>query len=395
MSIIRISHLDMIFGRRPERALALLDQGLDRDTIKARTGQVVAVQDISLSIDEGEIFVLMGLSGSGKSTLLRAINGLLPITRGNIHLSLNNPDAQGCFALAEADRHIWRQLRTKHISMVFQKFGLLPWKTVLSNVAFGLELAHIPHGESMSRAEESLKAVGLSQWAHQYPAELSGGMQQRVGLARALATDAGILLMDEPFSALDPLIRATLQQELLNLQRRFNKTILFVSHDLEEALKIGSRIAIMQEGRLIQVGTPEEIITQPKTAFVKEFVAHVEPTRLLRAKALMTALEKLTIGSDSSVALDASGMYRCWLDDTGRPRRSRCGLNEGRMVPWSIFQGGSFTAHDLIVGSEHLLMRDVIHAIGRTHRPMVIQDKAGKMVGAITPDAVLSALAGC
>lgn len=391
MSIIDIDHLDMIFGPRPDEALAHLDCGLNRSSIKQKTGHVVGVHDATLAIEEGEIFVLMGLSGSGKSTLLRAINGLLPISRGTIHLNI--PGHQS-YALARADEAAWREIRTKHIAMVFQNFALLPWKNVLENVAFGLELAGVNKSERLKRAHGCLEAVDLVPWAKHLPQELSGGMLQRVGLARALATDASILLMDEPFSALDPLIKNHLQQELLRLQRSLKKTIVFVTHDLDEALKIGNHIAIMQEGSIIQVGTPEAIITQPKTPYVKQFVAHVDQTQLLRARAIMTALGDLKIGPNGTVALDDSGNFHCVLDGEGRPRRSVCRTREGRIVPWTFFQSGSLNENDLVLGSEHLLMRDVIKTMGITRRPLVIQDREGKMVGAISSDGLLTALSG-
>lgn len=388
MSIINIENLDMVFGPHPQKALKLLDSGLNREGIKQKTGQVVGVHNASLSIEEGEIFVLMGLSGSGKSTLLRAINGLLPITRGNISIEIAQ---KGFYDLAHADNAALRELRTKHVAMVFQKFALMPWKTVIENVAFGLELAGLAKNERLVRAEQCLKAVGLSEWARHLPHELSGGMQQRVGLARALATDASILLMDEPFSALDPLIKGHLQQELLRLQKSLKKTIVFVTHDLDEALKLGNRIAIMQEGSVVQVGTPETIITKPKNAYVKQFVAHVDQTKLLRAKTIMTALSDLKM-SAGTVLLDQDGNYRCILDHEGRPRRSLCHTREGRMVPWTFFNSGRLQDSDLILGHEHLIMRDVIKAMGTTHRPLVIQDHSGKMIGAITESTVLSAL---
>jgi glycine betaine/proline transport system ATP-binding protein len=393
MTIIDIANLDVVFGKKPQQALSLLDQGKSRSEIKEKTGQIVGVHDATLSINQGEIFVLMGLSGSGKSTLLRAINGLLPIARGQISLFLAEENNLKSFQMAGADDATLRYLRMHHIAMVFQKFALLPWRTVSENVAFGLEIAGVHKILIEKKVKDSLSMVGLGQWAHQYPSELSGGMQQRVGLARAIATDAQILLMDEPFSALDPLIRAHLQQELLTLQKTLHKTIIFVTHDLDEALKIGSRIAIMQEGKIVQQGSAEEIITHPKTAVVKDFVAHIDQTKLLRAKALMTSIGELKVSDkDASVMLERSGTYRCLLDENGRPRRSLCGDTEGRIIPWTLFQSGTFSEYDIVLGNEHLMIKDVIDVVGRTKRPMVIQDHAGKMIGAVTTDSILQAL---
>lgn len=392
--MIEISELDIIFGNNPRIALALLDEGKSRQEIMERCQQIVGVENVTLSVNAGEIFVLMGLSGSGKSTLLRSINGLLPISRGQITISVQENGQVHHVRLASADRETLRSLRMHHIAMVFQTPALMPWKTVAQNVAFGLEIANMNKDTIEQKVKDHLAMVGLSNWADHYPKDLSGGMQQRVGLARALATDAEILLMDEPFSALDPLIRCHLHQELLQLQKALNKTIVFVTHDLDEALKLGSRIAIMQDGKIIQVGRAEEIVGNPKTLYVKNFVATIDQTRLLRAKTIMTALAELDIDkNDSSVMLDQSGVYRCLLDESGRPRRSLCRDMEGRIIPWTLFQSGTFNENDIIMGNEYLMIKDVIEAVGRTRRPMVIQDKSGKMIGAVTTDSILNALA--
>ncbi|MCW8328467.1 choline ABC transporter ATP-binding protein [Photobacterium sp. SDRW27] len=289
MSAISIKSLDVIFGEQTAKSLALLDEGKNRQEIIDATGDVVGVHDVSLDIEEGEICVLMGLSGSGKSSLLRAINGLNTISRGSLEVQ----DGEQSIDLASCDKTALRHLRTNRISMVFQKFALMPWLTVLDNAAFGLEMQGIGKAERRRRAEEKLEMVGLSEWKHKFPHELSGGMQQRVGLARAFTMDSDILLMDEPFSALDPLIRSQLQDELLELQRQLNKTIVFVSHDLDEALKIGNNIAIMESGRLIQHGKPEEIVLKPNSQYVKDFVAHTNPLNVLRGRSLMTEASEL------------------------------------------------------------------------------------------------------
>lgn len=289
MSAISIKNLDVIFGQQAAKSLALLDDGKTRQEIIDATGDVVGVHDVSLDIKEGEICVLMGLSGSGKSSLLRAINGLNTVSRGSLEVQ----DGEQSINLASCDKTALRHLRTNRISMVFQKFALMPWLSVLDNAAFGLEMQGIDKKERRHRAEEKLEMVGLSEWKHKFPHELSGGMQQRVGLARAFTMDSDILLMDEPFSALDPLIRSQLQDELLELQRQLNKTIVFVSHDLDEALKIGNNIAIMESGRLIQHGKPEEIVLKPNSQYVKDFVAHTNPLNVLRGRSLMTETSEL------------------------------------------------------------------------------------------------------
>jgi glycine betaine/proline transport system ATP-binding protein len=281
--IVRFDKVDIVFGDQPKRALPLMDQGKTREEIKETTGQVLGVSNCSLDVDEGEILVLMGLSGSGKSTLLRAVNGLNPVIRGSCVVRCGdqslNPETCSASDL--------RFLRGQHVSMVFQQFALLPWRTVAENVGLGLELAGISLTERAEKVSTQLDLVGLGDWADRKVGELSGGMQQRVGLARAFATEAPILLMDEPFSALDPLIRARLQDELLDFQKRLKRTIIFVSHDLDEAVKLGRRIAIMEGGRIIQIGTPQEIILNPADDYVADFVAHMNPMGVLRATEVM------------------------------------------------------------------------------------------------------------
>ncbi|TYC51470.1 choline ABC transporter ATP-binding protein [Rhodobacterales bacterium] len=281
--IVTFKDVDIVFGDKPQSALPLIDAGKTRQEIQDETDQILGVAGATFDIHEGEVIVLMGLSGSGKSTLLRAVNGLNPVIRGEVQVhdgtTYVNPETCGEKAL--------RELRRKRIGMVFQQFGLLPWRTVAENVGFGLELAGRSVKERADKVAEQLKLVGLDGWGEKYVHELSGGMQQRVGLARAFATDAPILLMDEPFSALDPLIRDKLQDDLLELQAKLNRTIIFVSHDLDEAAKIGSRIAIMEGGRIIQLGTPQEIVKKPATGYVADFVGHMNPLNVLRARDVM------------------------------------------------------------------------------------------------------------
>jgi glycine betaine/proline transport system ATP-binding protein len=276
-------NVSIIFGDSPQKALALADAGKSRDEIGAETGLVLGVADATLSITEGEILVLMGLSGSGKSTLLRAVNGLAPVVRGDVQVKAGSGSVNPYTATPKA----LRDFRMHTVSMVFQQFALLPWRTVADNVGFGLELAGVPDAERKARVAEQLELVNLTKWADRKVNELSGGMQQRVGLARAFATGAPILLMDEPFSALDPLIRTRLQDELLEFQRRLKKTILFVSHDLDEAFRIGNRIAIMEGGRIIQCGTPQDIVKNPANQYVADFVQNMNPITMLTAQDVM------------------------------------------------------------------------------------------------------------
>ena len=261
---IHIDHVFKVFGDRPQQALALVREGLDKQEILARTGQSIGVFDASFEIRAGEIFVVMGLSGSGKSTLVRLLNRLIEPTAGRIVI-----DGDDINAYADAQL---RALRRKDFGMVFQSFALMPHMTVRDNVAFGLELAGTGRRARLAQAGQALEQVGLAGWGEKYPDELSGGMQQRVGLARALASDPSILLMDEAFSALDPIIRSEMQAELLRLQQVRRRTIVFISHDLDEAMRLGDRIAIMKDGHVVQVGTPDEIQRDPADDFVRSFL---------------------------------------------------------------------------------------------------------------------------
>jgi glycine betaine/proline transport system ATP-binding protein len=318
---VRFKDVDIIFGDRRKEALELLDAGGTRAEISDRCGAVLGVAGATLDVAEGEIFVLMGLSGSGKSTLLRAVNGLNKVARGKVEVTVGGrtTDVASCSATD------LRQLRQGDVAMVFQQFALLPWRTVEENVGFGLELAGMPDAERKQRVQKQLELVGLDKWATRYAHELSGGMQQRVGLARAFATEAPILLMDEPFSALDPLIRTHLQDELLKLQSELKRTIIFVSHDLDEALKIGNRIAIMQDGRIVQAGTPQDIVLKPVNAYVAEFVQHMNPLNVMTGATIMRKLkagEKLKTGKDGSSVMAPDATMREIIAEvwrTGKP----------------------------------------------------------------------------
>lgn len=282
---VQFDNVSIVFGERPDSALPLMDEGKTRAEVQEATGQVLGVHNCSLTVQEGEILVLMGLSGSGKSTLLRAVNGLNPVVRG---AALVN-DGNSLVDVTHADKKTLRRIRARHVAMVFQQFGLLPWRSVRQNVGLGLELDGLGPAERRDRVDHQLELVGLADWADRKVGDLSGGMQQRVGLARAFVTEAPILLMDEPFSALDPLIRTRLQDELLELQQRLKRTIIFVSHDLDEAFKLGDRIAIMEGGRIVQCGAPRDIFTAPADDYVADFVAHMNPLGVLTARDVMQA----------------------------------------------------------------------------------------------------------
>ena len=283
MSAVIFDNVSIVFGNKPATALPLMDAGQERSEIQTATGQVLGVHDCSLTVETGEILVLMGLSGSGKSTLLRAVNGLNPVVRGCVQVN----DGDAMVDVTNANAATLRALRQTRIAMVFQQFGLLPWRTVRENVGLGLELAGATKSDRRETVDAQLALVGLSDWTERKVDDLSGGMQQRVGLARAFCTQAPILLMDEPFSALDPLIRTRLQDELLDLQKSLKRTIIFVSHDLDEAFKLGDRIAIMEGGRIVQSGTPRDIFTHPANDYVADFVAHMNPLGVLCARDVM------------------------------------------------------------------------------------------------------------
>ncbi|WP_434763590.1 choline ABC transporter ATP-binding protein [Vibrio fortis] len=384
---ITIKNLDVVFGDNTQLALERLDQGKSRQEIIDETGQVVGVDNVSLNIQEGEICVLMGLSGSGKSSLLRAVNGLNPISRGSLEVKDGDKQAD----LAQCDEPTLRQLRTHRVSMVFQKFALMPWLTVLDNVAFGLEMQGMAKDARRAKAREQLEMVGLAEWETKFPHELSGGMQQRVGLARAFAMDTDILLMDEPFSALDPLIRAQLQDELISLQNKLNKTILFVSHDLDEALKIGNNIAIMESGKLIQHGKPEEIVLKPKTEYVKDFVAHTNPLNVLKGRSLMQPLADLEQQDQSWKVCTAKDV---WIEEV-EGALSIKGDNDLSLHRWQPSDVGTLDIEPstLVLASPEIGMRDAIKLKQQSDYPILLVE-GQQLVGILDDSEFYSALTG-
>lgn len=383
MAIVEFKNVDIIFGRDSKRALALLDQGRERESILEETGCVVGVANASIAIEPGEICVLMGLSGSGKSTLLRSVNGLNKVSRGEVLVE----DQGRHIDVTRCDPGTLRRLRMNRISMVFQQFALLPWRSVQENVGFGLELRGMPRSEREKVVKQKLELVGLDKWKDKFANELSGGMQQRVGLARAFATDADILLMDEPFSALDPLIRTHLQDELLELQTRLKKTIIFVSHDLDEALKLGTHIAIMEGGHIVQYGEPESIVLSPSSQYVCDFVAHMNPLNVLRGASLMTHVGEMRKQGDE-LLLDWSGQNRITLDASGRPQRVTIDGNEGRLVPYDdTLDLSSLGKEDIVTATSEIIMRSAIEIRQQTGTPIVFLED-GKMIGVIGDEEI-------
>ncbi|MCR4283621.1 MAG: choline ABC transporter ATP-binding protein [Bauldia sp.] len=388
MPVVEFRDVDIIFGGDRKAALALLRQGVTRDEVIARTHAVPGAVDINLSVERGEICVLMGLSGSGKSTVLRAVNRLNEVARGSVLVEHRGKPVD----VTTCDLSTLRDIRTHTVAMVFQQFALLPWRTVRENAGFGLEVRGVPVAERNRIVDEKLVLVGLANWANKYSHELSGGMQQRVGLARALATDAEILLMDEPFSALDPLIRDKLQDELLDLQKKLKKTIVFVSHDLDEALKLGNSIAILEGGRIVQAGTAEDILLRPADDYVAEFVKHMNPLNVLRGTSVMTPASTLR-RVDSEVLID-SGEIRVRVDAEERPVSVTLAGRKGSLATADGETGTIPQAapYDMIVAPVDLTLRAAIALKRQTDHPILLVDQLGRLAGLCGDDEIYRGL---
>ncbi|MGA5577447.1 quaternary amine ABC transporter ATP-binding protein [Streptomyces koyangensis] len=358
MSRLQAEHLYKVFGRRPDEAVQRLEKGVDRDELRAE-GTTAAVIDASFSVEPGQIFVVMGLSGSGKSTLLRMLNGLLGPTAGHVRF-----DGQDLTELAPAEL---RAVRSQKISMVFQHFALFPHRSVLENAGYGLEVQGVPRAERERRALEALELAGLAGWEKSWPDELSGGMQQRVGLARALATDADLLLMDESFSALDPLIRRDMQDQLLELQKRLKKTIVFITHDLNEAMRLGDRIAVMRDGRIVQIGTSEDILVTPANDYVASFTQDVDRSRVLTAGAIMA-------DADTVTAAPAA------------PKSGEKSLGKAARTEREILD-----AAPAVVGADTPII-ELFTPCATSTEPVAVTDAAGKLVGVVPRERLLAVL---
>lgn len=388
---IDVRNVSKIFGRQTEKAEKLAAQGLSKEEILKKTGATVGVDRVSFQIEKGEIFVIMGLSGSGKSTVLRMLNQLIPTTSGQIIV-----DGQDLTKLTKKEL---LDFRRNKMSMVFQDFALFPHYTVLENVAYGLEIKNVSKEERLKKAQHALELVGLKGYGEQYPDQLSGGMQQRVGLARALASDAQVLLMDEAFSALDPLNRKEMQDELLRIQAELNKTIVFISHDLNEALKLGNHIMIMRNAKLVQVGTPEEILTSPADDYVEKFIEDVDRSRILTAENVMispamvniekagprTALREMRENHTSSIYL-VDSKYRFKGIATAQDV-SQC-LKAGKTDLYDVIQT------DVPTTTLDTVLTDLLADISTTTIPFAVLDDQQRLRGIIIRGAVLAALSG-
>ncbi|PZD95617.1 glycine betaine/L-proline ABC transporter ATP-binding protein [Paenibacillus sambharensis] len=389
MAIIEVKGLTKVFGPDPQRAIPLLEQGMTKEAILKETRLTVGVNNASFSVEPGEIFVIMGLSGSGKSTLVRLLNRLIEPTAGQVLF-----DSTDVLKMtAEQLRHF----RRKNMGMVFQKFALFPHRTVRQNVEYGLEVQGIDKKKRSEIAFDALKLVGLENWADSYPDQLSGGMQQRVGLARGLATDPDILLMDEAFSALDPLIRKDMQDELLELQSKVRKTIVFITHDLDEALRIGDRIALMKDGVIVQIGTPEEILIQPANKYVERFVEDVDMSKVLTASHVMIKPETVMLDRGPRVALqlmrerEISNLY---VTDKGM---KLLGALTADQASAAVKEG--LTIEDVMERevprvSPDVMLNELFEIMADTRVPVAVVGDDDRLRGVLIRGAVLAALAG-
>lgn len=390
MPVIKVEHLTKIFGKRPKEALKLLEEGYSKEEILKETGNTVGVNQATFEVEEGEIFVIMGLSGSGKSTLIRLINRLIDPTSGNVFVDGKN--------LSKMSKEELRQIRREKLSMVFQRFALFPFRTVLENAEYGLEIQGIEKAEREKKAKEALELVGLGGYINQYPSQLSGGMQQRVGLARALANDPEVLLMDEAFSALDPLIRKEMQDELLDLQERMKKTIIFITHDLDEALRIGDRIALMKDGSIVQVGTPEEILVNPANEYVEKFVEDVDRSKVLTAEHIMKRPETINIEKHGPrVALERmreEGLSSIYVVDRQRNLKGYITADDASDAKKRDVKGlHAILRTDVPQVSLDTSMQDIFDLIHDSPVPIAVVEE-GKLRGIIVRGSVIAALAG-
>lgn len=385
---IEVKNLYKIFGKHPQAALEKVRQGWSKEKILAETGHTVGINNASFQVVEGEVFVIMGLSGSGKSTLIRCLNLLNKPTAGEIYVDGEN--------ILEYDNRQLKKFRQDKLAMVFQHFGLLSHRTVLGNVEYGLEVKKVPREQRQEVARQAIARAGLSGWEDKMPNELSGGMQQRVGLARALANDPDILLMDEPFSALDPLIRRDMQFELMELQSQLQKTIVFITHDINEAFKIGDRVAVMKDGVIEQIGTPEELLGAPESEYIENFVRDIDRSKVLQAKHVMfkpttvvsikqglkTAMNEMKTNGISSVFVvdpEKRLLGIVTIDDTVKAIKENMTLRD-------------ILRHDYFTTDPEAFLQDLIPKATETKYPLAVIDENNKLRGLISRVSVLSAL---
>lgn len=385
---IKVENLTKVFGRNPKAILKKLQKGMSKEEILEKTGHTVGVNDVSFEVNEGEIFVIMGLSGSGKSSLIRCLNLLNRPTAGKIYFDGED--------IVQYNKKQLREFRQNKISMVFQHFGLFSHRTVLDNVGYGLEVKNISKEERLKIANKTLETVGLGGWGEKMPHELSGGMQQRVGLARALANNPDVLLMDEPFSALDPLIRRDMQLELLDIQGELQKTIIFITHDVNEAFKIGDRVAVMKNGKVVQIGTPEEILANPANEYIEDFIRDIDRSKVMQAKNVMFKPSPLLSNKDGlKVAIklmEDSGISSIFVVDKARKLQGIITIDDTIKAIQENKKLEDIIKHDYFTTDPDTYVQDLIPMAVETKYPIAVVDETEKLVGMIVRASVLSGL---
>lgn len=386
---IKVEKVSKIFGKQTKKAVQMLANGKTKKEILKATGSTVGVNQADFEVYDGEIFVIMGLSGSGKSTLVRMLNRLIEPTAGNIYIDGD--------MITNMSKDQLREVRRKKISMVFQKFALFPHRTILENTEYGLELQGVDKQERQQKALESLKFVGLEGFEHQYPDQLSGGMQQRVGLARALTNDPDILLMDEAFSALDPLIRKDMQDELLDLHDNVGKTIIFITHDLDEALRIGDRIVLMKDGNIVQIGTPEEILMNPSNEYVEKFVEDVDLSKVLTAGHIMKRAETVRIDKGPRVALTLMknlGISSIYAVDKQKKLLGVIYASDAKKAAESDLSLQDILNTEFTTVPENTYLTEIFDVVSDANIPIAVVDEKQRMKGIVVRGALIGALAG-
>ncbi|NGZ76033.1 quaternary amine ABC transporter ATP-binding protein [Saccharibacillus alkalitolerans] len=389
MPILSIRNVSKLFGPNAAQSVKLLEQGYDKQKLAKEKQITVGVNQVNMDIEQGEIFVIMGLSGSGKSTLVRMFNRLIEPTAGQI--LVHDKD------LMKMNAEQLREVRRKTISMVFQKFALFPHRSVLDNVEYGLEIQKVAKAKRREKAKQSLELVGLKGWEDKRPDELSGGMQQRVGLARALANDPEVLLMDEAFSALDPLIRRDMQDELLDLQEKMKKTIIFITHDLDEALRIGDRIALMRDGEVVQIGTPEEILIQPANGYVRRFVEDVDLSKVLTASHVMRRPETITRDRGPRVALELMrerGVSNLFVIDRGKRLLGAITAEDASRAAKEKLSIEDILIPDCPVSPPDRLIGEMFELSSTSPIPISVVDVENRLLGVVVRGSLLGAMAG-
>ncbi|MDR0137137.1 glycine betaine/L-proline ABC transporter ATP-binding protein [Metabacillus idriensis] len=386
---LKVNEITKVFGKNPQKGVDLLKKGKSKAEILKETGMTVGVNRATFEVYAGEIFVIMGLSGSGKSTLVRLLNKLINPTSG--HIYIDNED------IMKLKGESLREMRRKKMSMVFQRFALFPHRTVVENVEYGLEVQGMDKKERHERAKESLELVGLTGYMDSYPSELSGGMQQRVGLARALANAPDVLLMDEAFSALDPLIRKDMQDELLELQEKMEKTIIFITHDLDEALRIGDRIALMKDGSIVQIGTPEEIMTNPADEYVERFVEDVNLSKVITAGSIMSRAETILLDRGPRVALKLmrdAGYSSVYTVDKKQTLMGLISADDAVKAIQEDVPTETYVVKDIPYVTMDTVLDDLYEKMASSKYPLPVVDENMRIKGIIKREKVIQALAG-